>query len=154
MTAVTLEHVKAEHARIGQLISQLEAAARAPFILALPETRIELQMGEHYAGLVLGDDGAPSHHLVLLAPHPSERMDWSAAKAWATSVGGELPTRREQSLLFANLKDWFDKDWYWSSEPREDDGAYAWNQSFTYGNQLTTRTSFEGRVRAVRRITA
>ena len=75
----------------------------------------DLKSGETYAGIVIDDKGS-MHHLNLLdgdaddAPH-QEQLDW------AKSIGGELPTRQEQALLYANckaqfkrdrLKEWFD----------------------------------------------
>ena len=155
MTAVTLEELKALAATLGEKIAAFEASAKpAPYLLVIPEAMIELQPGERWAGLVLDDEGNPSHHLILLPDAPTERMTWQAAKDWAASVGGELPTRREQSLLYANLKAQFDPAWYWSGEQHEDDGAYAWNQLFSFGAQDYDRTSYEGRVRAVRRFAA
>lgn len=75
----------------------------------------ELNEGEQYAGILIGKDGAPSHHVILLAGD-AEDLTWKAATEWAASVGGELPSRREQSLLFANLGEHFKGDWYWSAE--------------------------------------
>jgi hypothetical protein len=115
---------------------------------------IPLTPGERYAGAIVNPDGTLSHHLVLLPNRPENRLSWPAAKAWAASVDGDLPTRREQSLLFANTKDAFEPAWYWSSEQYEGDGAYAWSQDFDYGYQSYGHTSYEGRVRAVRRVTA
>jgi hypothetical protein len=39
---------------------------------------------ELYAGLILNDDGTPSHHLVLL-PGDNDEATWDASKAWANS---------------------------------------------------------------------
>ena len=127
-----------------------DAVAAIATVLTLPQ----LQPGERYAGLLLNPDGSPSHHLVLLAATPDKRLDWHAAKAWAEAAGVDLPTRHEQSLLFANCRDAFEAAWYWSGEAYEGDGAYAWFQYFGYGLQSFSRTSYEGRVRAVRRVTA
>ena len=118
---------------------------------------IELQDGEHYAGLVLNADGTPSHHLVLM-PEADKRMPWAAAVEWAQAQGGTLPTRSEQALLFANAKQHFQPAWYWSGEEYqnaddEDAGSSAWGQGFDYGYQVSLHKSFEGRCRAVRRLT-
>jgi hypothetical protein len=114
---------------------------------------IETKDGEHYAGLILNADGTPSHHLVLL-PEADKRMPWQAAVEYAKDQGGTLPTRREQSLLFANLKDQLQPNWYWSGEQHEEDGSFAWTQDFSYGDQFSTLKSYEGRARAVRRFPA
>ncbi len=115
---------------------------------------IELNSGERYAGVIVNPDGTVSHHLVLLAAVPDRRLHWQDAKEWATTVDGELPTRREQSLLFANARDAFEAAWYWSGEQYEGDGAYAWFQGFDDGTQGSGHTGSQGRVRAVRRVTA
>jgi len=110
-----------------------------------------LAVGEIYAGIALNEEGAPSHHVILLdgdadeAPHQVQ-IDW------AKSIGGELPTRQEQSLLFANCKKHFQKDWYWSSELYEPASGSAWFQGFGLGSQ-TSYIRINGlRARAVRRL--
>jgi hypothetical protein len=115
--------------------------------------RESLKEGEQYAGLILGKDGAPDHHLILL-PGDAEDVTWAAARQWATMAGGELPTRRELSLLFANLKDQFHRVWYWSSEPSELRSQLVWGQNFTSGIQTMYGRPFHGRARAVRRVAA
>jgi hypothetical protein len=118
----------------------------APLTLTLPA----LAKGEHYAGILLDDKGALAHHLVLLAG--DTKLSWADAGAWAKKQGGELPTRREHSLLFANLKGKFERDWYWSSEQYADDAAWAWYQDFLNGNQDCSGKSDKLRARAVRRV--
>jgi hypothetical protein len=155
MTTITLEQIEARHTELAEMITKLKAQppAAAPTIFTVAEARITLQPGERYAGLLLSDNGQPSHHLVLL-PGDSDDINWSDAKEWATSIGGELPTRREQSLLFANLKSEFQPRWYWSSQVHESDGSYAWGQDFDDGGQYYPHQSYEGRARAVRRLPA
>ena len=110
-----------------------------------------LKPGEEYAGLILGKDGAMDHHLILL-PGQANDVNWATAMAWAKTVGGEMPTRCEQSLLFANLKDHFEPRWYWSSETHASDSAYAWLQDFDNGYQDGSRKGNKFRARAVRRL--
>ena len=105
--------------------------------------------GGIYAGIMRGIDGARDEHLVLL-PGAAEDVTWEAAGEWANAEGGDLPTRREQRLLFVNLKDQFEEDWYWSSEQAGPSGA--WGQHFDYGGQNGGNRSYEGRARAVRRL--
>jgi hypothetical protein len=142
---ITLEAIKAEQTKLAQMIANFEATA--PTLFFIPEANIELQPGERYAGLILGDDGKPSHHLVLL-PGDFEAT-WNDAKKLAEKAGGELPTRREQSLLFANLKDEFKAEWYWSGEQSSEGLAFL--QYFDYGRQITSSKSYERRCRFVRR---
>ena len=110
-----------------------------------------LKAGELYAGILLGKDGLPDQHIILL-PGEAEGVKWLAAKEWAKKVGGELPTRREQALLFANLKEAFQPRWYWSGEQHAANSTTAWLQYFDHGLQFSNLTSYEGRARAVRRL--
>ena len=151
-TTITIADVLAEQAKINAMIQALQTPA-SPIHYLVPEASILLQPGEVYAGLVLDAEGCISHHLVLL-PGEAEDVNWQAAIDWATSIGGVLPTRQEQALLYANRKGDFQPRWYWSAESHEDDGSYAWNQYFYDGTQDSSHKSYEGRARAVRRVTA
>ena len=144
---ITLAEIKSDHARLADKIVAFERAQ--PRIVNLQHTAIVLAEGETYAGLILNDDGTSSHHLVLL-PGETEAT-WADAKAWATKAGGELPTRREQSLLFANALAGFKARWYWSSEKHES-GSSAWIQYFGYGYQTTSHVDDTTCARAVRRL--
>lgn len=112
-------------------------------------TMPELAHGETYAGLILKEDGTPSHHVILL-PGDNDDATWEAQMEWANSVGGELPTRKEQSLLFANCKQHFKRDCYWSCEAPE--SGWAWCQDFYGGRQGYDGRYGELRARAVRRL--
>ncbi|WP_426113669.1 DUF1566 domain-containing protein [Massilia sp. PWRC2] len=107
--------------------------------------------GEVYAGLILGKNGAPDHHLVLLDGDIDD-VTWSAARAWAINRGGDLPSRRELSLLHANLKELFLRVWYWSAEQSETRSQLVWGQNFSSGIQTMYGRQFHGRARSVRRI--
>jgi len=144
--SVTIEQIEAEHKKLAEMIATLKASQ--PSLLLLPESSIELRPGEHYAGILLGDDSQPHQHIVLL-PGEIEEADFQKAKEFAAQAGGELPTRREQSLLFANLKQHFQAAWYWSGE--EHSASRAWGQYFLHGNQYYGNKSYEARARAVRR---
>jgi hypothetical protein len=111
----------------------------------------ELKEGEHYAGILLGKNGEPDQHIVLL-PGAAENVEWQDALDWAKSLGGDLPTRREQSLLFANLKEEFEEAWYWSNEQHASYSDYAWYQLFYDGGQDNWLNNYELRARAVRRL--
>ena len=115
--------------------------------------RHDLHEGEAYAGLILGKNGAPDHHLILL-PDDMDDVTWSTARNWATAAGGALPTRRELSLLHANLKEGFMRVWYWSAEQSEARPQLVWGQNFSSGIQTMYGRQFHGRARAVRRITS
>ncbi|MGO4379669.1 DUF1566 domain-containing protein [Pseudoduganella sp. RAF19] len=107
--------------------------------------------GGIYAGIIRGVNGAPDQHLILLDGDEG-RFDWNEAIARAASLGGELPTRREQALLFANLPEHFQQAWYWSGEQHADYSDYAWDQYFDDGYQDNGHSSYAGRARAVRRL--
>ena len=110
-----------------------------------------LKPGEEYAGIILGKSGEQDYHLILL-PGEIERTGWDKSMAWAKAGIGQLPTRREQSLLFANLREHFKSAWYWSCEQHAAVSGYAWDQYFNDGGQGNVRKSYEGRARAVRRL--
>jgi hypothetical protein len=110
-----------------------------------------LNEGEHYAGVLLGKNGTPDHHLVLL-PGEANCINWNGARDWALQAGGELPTRRELALLFANLKEEF-VGWYWSSEQDESGRCCVWGQDFNSGHQTIYGRQYpRARARAVRRL--
>ena len=154
MTTITLDDIKAQHAKVAEMITAFEKQ-QGPSALFFPEATINLAPGEHYAGIVLGKDGEPSYHLVLL-PGQADDITWDKAMEWAGKQGGEyvasLPTRREQALLYANLKEEFEERAYWSCEAHESESGWAWYQNFTYGYQGITNRSNELRARAVRRL--
>ncbi len=133
---------------LKQLAQEQGFRAHAP----LPHITIpSLANGELWAGVLLNEDGTPSHHVILL-PGEAARIGWNKAIEWAKEIGGELPTRREQSLLFANLKSQFKGEWYWSGEQHAAHSGYAWLQYFGDGGQDSCYKSFEARARAVRRL--
>ena len=110
----------------------------------------ELNPGEIYVGLATDPEGKSVHHIVLL---PGEEVkNWTEAKAWAASIGGELPTRTEALLLFRTQRDQFKRDLYWTSEQRAGGPSYAWYQNFGWGDQYDNDLSWELLARAVRRV--
>jgi len=104
-----------------------------------------------YVGVARADADLGDHLLEALAEAP-EAMSWNDAMKWAESIGGTLPTRKEQALLFANVPELFKQEAYWSCEPDAGDESYAWCQTFSYGTQDIYRKLNELRARAVRRI--
>jgi hypothetical protein len=149
MKPITLELLETKHKEFGELIAKFKAEVKTQYVF--PQTEIQLAHGEHYAGVILGKDGESSYHLVLL-PEDKESIKWQDAMEWSSSIGGELPTRREQSLLFANLKEEFQEKWYWSCEQRASGTGYAWSQYFLNGLQGTYDEYDTCRARAVRRL--
>ncbi|KHA77541.1 hypothetical protein NC77_17780 [Janthinobacterium lividum] len=113
---------------------------------------VPLRQGERYAGLILGTDGAPDYHL-LLQPEKCELeyQPWQAASDWAASLGHSLPDRREQTLLYATLKDAFRPNWHWSSEPGDIEDE-AWCKDFDTGVAYQNAREFDGYARCVRRV--
>lgn len=105
-----------------------------------------------YAGTPLTPEGRPAHHLFLLDARPNQRMTWQQAKDWAASVGGELPTPQEQSLLFANYRDALPQERCWSSKQDKEEASYAWFCYFDDGYQNNCHQSYEGSAVAVRRL--
>ena len=152
MPPITLEAIQAKQTELSQLIAKFKEQPVQTTLLQFQEVSIELHPGEHYAGQVLDESGHLLHHLVLMAQRPTDKLNWQAAMDWAQRVGGALPNRQEQSLLFANCKPHLQSDWHWSSETYEDDASYAWNCYFTDGDINLSRKSFEGGVVSVRRV--
>ncbi len=120
--------------------------------LQIAALAIELQPDERYAGPVLDDAGQLKHHLILLPARPAQRAPWQAQMDWAASVGGHLPDRQEQALLYANCKDALPPAWCWSSQEHEEDASFAWVCYFYTGYQGYFHKSDEGSAVAVRRL--
>ena len=111
-----------------------------------------IKPGEIYAGLILGTYGQPDYHLVLLPEESNKDLNWDEAMAWAKTTGVDLPTRRDQSLLFVNCKTQFKPEGYWSNEQNAINPVYTWMQYFDDGDQYNAHKSDEYRALAVRRI--
>jgi hypothetical protein len=107
-----------------------------------------LAEGEIYlCGFV--DANGDVEHTVLL---PGEqRGTWAKSLEWATSIGGDLPTRVELAVAYAKQRNQFEQAAYWSSEEDADDAGWAWYQGFGYGSQDYYPQRNELRARAVRR---
>lgn len=122
-------------------------------VLVSPPTEAALAglaAGEIHAG-TLSIPGQAPYHLILM-PGQVEDATWEAAAAWAASIGGELPNRIEQALLFAHQRKGFEADIYWSSARHESDPDYAWYQDFDLGGQDNDHRDGQLRARAVRRL--
>lgn len=102
-------------------------AITEPTRFSLPE----LKEGEIYAGAIINPNGT-GHHIILL-PGDNDDADWQTQMDWAKSIGGDLPDRVEQAMLFKHLSVHFKKDWYWSNTQRG--SGSAWYQIFKDGNQ-------------------
>jgi hypothetical protein len=110
-----------------------------------------LAKGETYIGAI-GDRNGDFYHVVLL-PGDNGEDTWQAQMDWAKSIGGDLPNRIEQAMLWANHRDQFERDWYWSNETHHEYTAYAWYQSFDDGYQRSNHKDYDHcRARAVRRL--
>lgn len=140
------------------LLERMRAGAAQPAALpGLPPIgQLWPEQGGIYCGLVRGDNGAPDYHLVV-AEAALEAKPWKDAMAWAKSltVGRysdfTLPKRKEQSVLFGNVPELFEKEWYWSCEEHSNN-ASAWCQNFFYGYQSSDHKDNSNRARAVRRV--
>ncbi|WP_175837053.1 DUF1566 domain-containing protein [Burkholderia anthina] len=137
-----------DHARINAMIDEFKKLPRATEY-RVDAVTIPLAAGERCAGPILDEDGALTHYLILL-PGEAEDVTWDQAREWAEQHGGELPSRREQSLLFTNLQGEFESAWYWSGEEAETSG-WAWYQHFFTGGQYDYHQGSQLRARAVRR---
>lgn len=119
-------------------------------VIELPFT---LADGEVYAGLSRDPDTGAWHHLVLLPATTDKDLTWQEAIDWAKSVAGELPTRSESALLYANVRDQIDQDyWHWTATPHASEPSWAWGQYFGGGGQNHGHKGYRTRARAVRRV--
>lgn len=109
-----------------------------------------LAEGETYIGAI-GDAAGNLHHVILL-PGENDNANWQDQMAWAKRIGGDLPTRIEQAMLWVNHRDQFNQEAYWSNETHHIEPARAWYQSFDGGYQSNNRMYDELRARAVRRL--
>ena len=110
----------------------------------------ELADGEIYIGAI-GDAAGNLYHVILL-PGDNDDDTHEAQLEWAKSIGGDLPTRIEQAMLWANHREQFKKDWYWSNEIHHTESGWAWYQLFVNGDQYYYGRHYELRARAVRRL--
>ena len=109
-----------------------------------------LSEGEIYVGCI--GDAAGNLHLVILLPGDNDDATHEAQLEWAKSIGGDLPNRIEQAMLWANHRDKFQKYWYWSNETHHSESGWAWLQHFCNGYQDYGHKVNECRARAVRRL--
>ena len=87
-----------------------------------------LENGEIYIGAI-GDSEGNLHHVILLpGDNDNDTATFEASLGWAKSIGGDLPTRIEQAMLWANHRDQFNQDWYWSKETHHTESCWAWYQ--------------------------
>lgn len=122
-------------------------------VSATPTIPFPLAVGEIYAGLSRDPDTGAWHHLILLPAVIDKVLTWQEAIDWAKSVGGELPTRFESALLYANVRDQIDQDyWYWTATQHASEPSWAWGQYFGYGLQSHYLKVIPTRARAVRRV--
>ena len=147
---ITLETIKARQDELAAMIAEFNANKSRT--IELPAATIELRPDEQYAGLVLKDDGTPSHHLVRMARKNTIRLSWQDAKDWASKMDGGLPTRRELPLIYAHCRAHIRHAWYWSSEVFEANASSAWCCHLGDGYQLARPMSHEANAVAVRRI--
>jgi hypothetical protein len=112
--------------------------------------------GGIYAGVARGRDGEPDYHLILCAEAPTTDFNWQAALEFSKTIVADghkdftVPSRWESALLYANLQDKLDDDyWHWTSTQSSE--HHAFSQHFYYGGQSTYSKDSERRCRFVRR---
>lgn len=153
MSVVTIEAIKAKQNELEKLIQQFaEQPVDQGREIEIEGNVISLAPGEHYAGAVLDADGNHLHDLVLMPQRHGTRLNWKAALEWAEEVGGALPTRQEQALLFANCKPHLEGVCHWSCEEHEENASFAWICAFTHGLQNGYRKGHGLAAVAVRRL--
>ena len=90
---------------------------------------------------------------VILLPGDSDDASWEDQMAWAVSVGGDLPNRIEQALLWRKCPGQFKQDAYWSNETYSaEEPDWSWQMYFGNGNTDYDHKRKKFRARAVRRV--
>ncbi len=145
---ITIESLKSDLGSLALRIAAFESQQKK-FTVSIVLGEIELREGEVYVGFIA--DGSNGHHVILL-PGERESINWKDALAWAESIGGDLPDRVEQALMFAIIKDQFKPEWHWSNTQHVSDSDYAWGQYFYDGTQDYGNADSQDRARAVRRL--
>ena len=127
---------------------------KAPAAATIPLPRIHSTYADgDVMGVMAGEKGQPDYLLIDLGVEPKADVTWDEAKAWAASVGGDLPTRREQAVMFGNRREGqYQPRWYWSSEAHATEPSWAWLQNFYGGDQGNGLKANRIRARAVRRV--
>jgi hypothetical protein len=111
-------------------------------------SRPPLRDGEQYIGAIITASGELRHTILM----PDEiDATWDKSMEWAQTRGGDLPNRIEQAMLFANFKNEFKPEWYWSNTEYAADAGFAWSQNFGSGDQYYGHKSVELFARSVRR---
>ena len=104
---------------------------------------------ETYIGFYSNKDGDRVDFWLLPGDNDATH---EAQLEWAESIGGDLPNRVEYAMLWANHRDQFQQDWYWSNETHHSESGWAWTQYFLNGYQGSHHKGLEFRARAVRRL--
>ena len=127
-------------------------------LIDLPSFGAELPgEGGYFAGIAPTSDGGIC--ALILASEACPHATWNDAMAWAAAleIDGHrdfvLPTRTEQSLLFATVGDFFANDWNWSATEHVTDKNYAWVCAFGDGIQDGYLKGCLFHARAIRRLT-
>lgn len=104
----------------------------------LPPIRSDWQGGK-FAGIMRGRDGGKDYALIkgpdIGSGNWRDAMEYAAKLKIDAYSDFRLPYRSEQALLFANLPDEFEKDWYWSCEQHPANEVSAFAQNFRNGHQ-------------------
>lgn len=113
--------------------------------------------GGVFAGVMRGENGQPDY-LLIVYQEQSAAAPWQQKMDWAKGLEADghkdfrLPTRREMRVLYANAKDLFKEEWYWTSEQHASNPDFAWVQHFDNGYQTNYREGNYYRARAVRSV--
>jgi len=111
---------------------------------------IQPKVGETWRGGIYAGITRNNEHLVLQYPHASRRDMTFINGGMSIESGWRLPTRAEAALLYANLQEWFEDMWYWTSDEYPADNRCHWVQTFGYGRQADARDTDACRVCAVK----
>ncbi|KVX53363.1 hypothetical protein [Burkholderia cepacia] len=148
MSEVTLEHIKTEQARVAALIEKFERQSVTTEYV-IERAIIPLPAGARLAGPIFKEDGSLDYYLILHADEQNGSHD--GVKAYTAGRGLKIPNKREGRLLQAAFPEFCAEGSMWLEEEYEEDSAYAWCQTYSYGYQDLSRKSAELRGVAVSR---
>lgn len=145
-------------AEVREYVGELQRLQALTAGLELPAIGAEWpEQGGHYAGAMLGKNGA-ADYLLIVGPEYKEYLTWRAANEWAgTLIVGDLHDftvfdRAEGVALFDRVHALFKRSSYWTSEQHAGYSINAWYQYFLNGNQRSALKDNLFRARAVRRV--
>jgi hypothetical protein len=140
----------------GRYVARYFIGAR-PFVLIVsPKDEGEIastkwgSTKKNIAGADSYSDGLAN--TIAMAEAGSELGKWACGLRIDGHDDWHVPSRLQALILFGEVPDQFERDWYWTSSQVKGNAQYAWFQYVVSGHQHDGRKSYALRARAVRRV--